>query len=94
MEKIKDKDNLNISESTNQIINNIKDKTTKIDEINRKNDSESDEIENNEDEEKEQTRKIKRKESDDIIPHSKKGNIEIKKLDDIKSKNGNFLLNE
>ena len=62
MEKIKDKDNLNNSESTNQIINNIKDKITKIDEINRKNDSESDEIENNEDEEKEQTRKIKRKE--------------------------------
>ena len=43
--------------------------------------------ENNEIEEKEQTTDIIRKESENIIPNSKKGNIKVLKIEDLKPKN-------
>ena len=59
------------------MIDDLKQGQKQLDEINKNSDSEKENYKSNEDEKK--TTSIKRKESNDIIPHTKNGNIVEKK---------------
>ena len=80
------------------MLDNLKNGQKEFNKINNQSyDSEPEEIEqNNEIEEKELATNIKRKESDDLIPHTKNGNISVKIIEDIEPKNESwkFLMNE
>ena len=77
-----------------EILDDLKEGQRKLDEI-TKNVESGEDINKSFEEEKKTT--IERKESDDIIPHTKKGNIIEKKIEEIKNiknESGKFLINE
>ena len=78
------------------MLDDVKNGKKKLEELSISSNSEMKIDENNEIEEKDQITEIQRKESDDIIPITNKGNIHNLKIKDLKIKNetGNFLAKE
>ena len=78
------------------MLDDVKNGKKKLEELSIGSNSEMKIDENNEIEEKDQITEIQRKESDDIIPITNKGNIQNLKIKDLKIKNetGNFLAKE